>query len=373
MIYFLSLVVALVPTYLIRLKIFNIPTTFLELLIVVFLLAATSQLTGESIKKIKNLGRLNWAVGLFVLSGIISTVIAPEKTAALGQLKAFILEPVLFFYAAVITVKSNKDLNIVLRWLFASASVVALFGLIQYVTLVHLPMRFWGYGDEVRRISSLFDYPNALALFLAPVIGFFTALVISKYKLFKSQWTHWLGLALMAVSLILTFSRGALLALAITILWLLLIKSDFKKVLLTIVALACLILIIPGLRSRVALGLSDPSSMAHTELWQFSVIKISSNPILGNGLAGFATLNQGVNYPHNIFLNFWLELGLLGLTSFIAICFFVFEKHKKHPSALTFAVGVFLTVLILHGLVDAPYFKNDLSILFWFVVSLAYL
>src|SRR3989344_7613926 len=101
MIFLLSLVMVLLPTYLIRFKIFNIPTTFLELLIVVFLLAACSQLNGESIKKIKNLGRLNWAVGLFVLSGIISTMIGPEKTAALGQLKAFILEPVLFFYAAV--------------------------------------------------------------------------------------------------------------------------------------------------------------------------------------------------------------------------------------------------------------------------------
>ena len=380
MIYLLSLVMALLPTYLIRFKIFNIPTTFLELLIVVFLLAACSQLNGESIKKIKNLGRLNWAVGLFVLSGIISTIIGPEKTAALGQLKAFILEPVLFFYAAVITVKSKEDLNIVLRWLFASASLVALFGLIQYVTLVHLPMRFWGYGAEVRRISSVFDYPNALALFLAPLIGFFIALIVCDYKLLKITWIQWLGLGLMGTALILSGSRGALMAVVITLIWLLILKSGFRKTLLVIVAIGSLLLFIPSIRDRISLGLSDPSSMAHAELWQFSVIKISSTPILGNGLAGFATLNQDVNYPHNIFLNFWLELGLLGLISFLAICFFVLERYKKpalsagrHPSALTFAAGIFMTILILHGLVDVPYFKNDLSVLFWFMISLFYI
>jgi hypothetical protein len=28
-----------------------------------------------------------------------------------------------------------------------------------------------------------------------------------------------------------------------------------------------------------------------------------------------------------------------------------------------------MTVLFVHGLVDVPYFKNDLSILFWFLVA----
>jgi hypothetical protein len=45
---------------------------------------------------------------------------------------------------------------------------------------------------------------------------------------------------------------------------------------------------------------------------------------------------------------------------------------KKHPSILHLAAGMFLLAVIAHGLVDAPYFKNDLSVLFWFMVSIFY-
>ena len=29
-----------------------------------------------------------------------------------------------------------------------------------------------------------------------------------------------------------------------------------------------------------------------------------------------------------------------------------------------------MTVLLIHGLVDVPYFKNDLAVLFWIIIGL---
>ncbi|MEO8065541.1 MAG: O-antigen ligase family protein [Candidatus Doudnabacteria bacterium] len=379
MIYFVGLILALLPAYLIRFRIFGLPTTLLELLIVVFLLVSVAFINRGSIKKIKSLGRLNWAIILFVLAGIISTAVSPQHSKALGELKAFIVEPVLFFYAVILVFKSNEQLKIPLRWLLIGAGVISLFGILQYFTYINLPLRFWGTGAEVERISSFFDYPNALALYLAPLFGYFFTLMISGYRLFKNRWIEWAGLALMGIGLLLTFSRGAWLALLAS-LGLLLWQKYGKKTLVPMILVIAVLLAFPAVRNRIALGFSDPSSQAHFDLMKIGADKIAASPILGNGLYGFrTTLQQSgftgeiLNYPHNIFLNFWLEMGLLGLIAFCDIIFLSWQKSKKRPEVLTLAASVFLLTMILQGLTDVPYFKNDLSILFWFMIAVAHI
>ncbi|OGE80106.1 MAG: hypothetical protein A2660_00560 [Candidatus Doudnabacteria bacterium RIFCSPHIGHO2_01_FULL_45_18] len=387
MIQLLAGILALLPTYLVRFQILGIPTTFLEILTVIFVLVAASRANQESIKKIKNLGWLNTAIFIFVLSSIVSTIISPDKTRALGQLKALVLEPILFFYAIIISVKSKEQFYTALRWLFVSASLISLFGLLQSVSSINLPLRFWGAGTEIRRITSIFEYPNALALYLGPLIGFFATLALSKYQLFKNRWVIWAGLVLMIGALLLTFSRGAWLAVTLGLLLMSISHFGAKKTILPAMFIILIALALPTVRQRVLLGVSDASSSAHLDLIKIGVNKIIGNPVLGNGLSGFRTTQtqaqysgEILNYPHNIFLNFWLETGLLGLISFLAIFGLAWQKIKnpalpagRHPGALALASGVFLLIVLLHGLVDVPYFKNDLSVLFWFVMALIYI
>ncbi len=372
MTYFLALIIGLLPTYLIRFAFFGVPTTLLEIIIITFLFATLFQFKPDDFKKIKSLGKINYAIGLFILAGIVSTIVSPDKIKALGQLKAFIAEPVLLFYACVVIIKTKQQLDIVLRFLLATAGIISLFGLIQYVTYIHLPLRFWGTGTEVERITSFFDYPNALALFLAPLIGFYFTLWLKKYDLRLKKYLLPVCLAIMSLALVLTFSRGALFAVILIVLYLLVQEFGATKVLPVTFVAGIILVLIPSVQQRIKLGISDPSSSAHFDLWQIGIQKIVQNPIFGNGLGGFATLNQGVNYPHNIFLNFWLETGLLGLISFSWIIILAWQKAKA-SNTLTLASGVFLLIMVLHGLVDVPYFKNDLSVLFWFVISTFYI
>ena len=82
-------------------------------------------------------------------------------------------------------------------------------------------------------------------------------------------------------------------------------------------------------------------------------------------------------YPHTIVLNFWSELGLAGLALFIVIVWQFFRTLRKacydDPSrhAFTVALSAAMIVMLVHGLVDVPYFKNDLAMLFWLLVALA--
>jgi len=81
-------------------------------------------------------------------------------------------------------------------------------------------------------------------------------------------------------------------------------------------------------------------------------------------------------FPHNIVLNFWSELGLLGLLAFgwivVATALAAWRGWRRGaPEWRPLQLGVMLALLavVVHGLVDVPYFKNDLALEFWGLVA----
>jgi len=79
-------------------------------------------------------------------------------------------------------------------------------------------------------------------------------------------------------------------------------------------------------------------------------------------------------YPHNFFLNFWSETGLLGLIAILLILIKFFTDYLRTDEARRPLYLILISVMIaivVHGLVDVQYFKNDLSVLFWLVVGMS--
>lgn len=381
----LGIILALLPTYLIRFNIVGIPTTLLEVMVGLFLIGCAGYILSSEARikdaknRIKSLGSTNLAVGVFILGAIISVIISPEHTRALGQLKAFFIEPILLFYAIVIVFKDSENIRVPIKLLFWSATAISILGIIQYYTNIWLPLRFWGNGEEVKRITSVFEYPNALALYLAPIFTFFLAIVSKKWLLLKRPGTI-IGLVAMGSAILLTYSRGAWLGILAGIIILLIKQSGVPMKKWVPGAIVFLLLLSPLMYSRFKLTFHDGSSSERLSMYKIAANKIISNPLLGNGLYGFrSTLEHSnysgeiLNYPHDIILNFWLETGFLGLLGFGLIILLSVSRYRKNPSVVKLAATAFLVTLLVHGLVDAPYFKNDLSILFWFAISLFYL
>jgi O-antigen ligase len=85
-------------------------------------------------------------------------------------------------------------------------------------------------------------------------------------------------------------------------------------------------------------------------------------------------------YPHNIFLNFGSELGIAGALLFTWIIIkylFISLKSgreltqtKNTDKYLAFGLAAAMIAILIHGLVDVPYFKNDLSVMFWIIIAL---
>jgi len=165
---------------------------------------------------------------------------------------------------------------------------------------------------------------------------------------------------------------------------------------------------------------SDRSSF-HSRLmiWSSAGEIIKDNPFFGIGPGTFQEtylsyadrfsepyLEWAVPQPHNIFLAFYLQTGLIGFAGFILILFWFFHANYKlsrrspclpdrqalrkslpagqaglpvgrqdcggagiisqYPNIL---ISLMIYILV-HGLVDATYWKNDLSLMFWLIIGL---
>src|SRR3990167_663538 len=117
-------------------------------------------------------------------------------------------------------------------------------------------------------------------------------------------------------------------------------------------------------------------------IWQSAGKMIADNPLFGIGLGRFQEvyleyqkyfppyLEWAVPQPHNLYLAVWLQTGLLGLFGFILLItrsVYILIKNKSRESALLLGL---LTLYLIYGLFDTPFFKTDLAFSFWLVIAL---
>lgn len=87
-------------------------------------------------------------------------------------------------------------------------------------------------------------------------------------------------------------------------------------------------------KSQIGQLTEDGSLNARLIAWQISLERIKENPVFGVGFGGFRTYYKSdlplwMKYPHNILLEFSLELGLAGLSIFILIMFLIIKGTLK--------------------------------------------
>ncbi|MBI4281762.1 O-antigen ligase family protein [Candidatus Uhrbacteria bacterium] len=450
--YALLAIITLLPTYLIRFHIGAIPTTLLEILLLsTFLfwclqkiiqytkersgaipLSGVDDGSGHGVLRPRSederrrkavsdhAGEANEARGnaqgrsfilpiiLFILAGIISIFIAPDTRAALGLFRAYIIEPILFFIMFTDTLNHSPrsgsgqagwptvwhDVTIALS---LSALGVALPAIYQEWNPIGIPNIHWA-AAETRRVTSWYGFPNAIGLFLAPLIPFFVAQLFKKQKLLARG--YWLVATIASLAaIVFAHSEGALFALAfVTII----AGPAHERTRLWTATLALLFALAifynPGWYSYMhdQLTLQNDSGKVRRIQWQETAQMLrdistplgAGRPLLGAGLAGYpktfapyhkATYIEIYQYPHNILLNFWSELGLLGLLSFFWLIVVFYKKilyHKKSLEIrnwkLEIAALAAMAIILIHGLVDVPYFKNDLAIFFWLLLALTF-
>jgi putative inorganic carbon (hco3(-)) transporter len=381
-----ALTCALTPAYILRWHIGFYPSTVLEVAVVLTVAAfAFESWRLGSMPSLRSPFTLPAAI--FIVACAISVIVAPDRRAALGIYRAYIIEPIAFFFVVGSVVRTVRQASLVLAGLALAGVVVAVANSVVVLNaILHHTL-----NPAVPAPVVIYTNPNDVALFLVPLIAIAGSIVL--YSADRTERLAGAAFAVIAsLATLLSFSRGGYLALAAVALGLA-ISHRRRWRLLAIAAVGAVVLIlIPPIHHRLAVEV-DFSNGSNTlvgrfELWRVSLHMLSQHILFGVGLSGFAqviapywnpTHTDRFIYPHNIVLTFWSETGLLGLAAFAWIMVTGFVQGWKgwRTSAagwrpIELGIVLALVAVITHGLVDVPYFKNDLSLEFWALLGLAW-
>jgi len=332
------------------------------------------------------------------------------------------------------TNKPHNDKGWIWRGLFLSIAIVTIllgvYAIFQYLTGWGIPSP-WDV-EAMRRATGIFGYPNGLSLFIVPfgVVSLISFVQRTMYNVQRFGWDSILFLIATVsagIATTLAKSMGGILAFGAGVVLTLII---YKKTRVIGIVLTVLGVLGAGLVAwqiygtelhpeTIEDGLASSkkwSSSVRVIIWKESFEIIKDNPIFGTGLRSFktailpyhtATWMETFPHPHNIFLMLWIETGILGLLAFVwLIGTWVYivlrptsppdrasgrrqSSHvngaKDERSATAKATAdmratwdvrrivwlIPLVVILVHGMVDMPYFKNDLAIQFFLLAALA--
>jgi O-antigen ligase len=422
------------PSYQIRFQLFGLPLTVLEIMILAsfavwFLLHTRFKKFIRGKYNFKNFmqarkNRLKYPfakeiVGVLIIS-VLALFVAGFSDAAMGIWKAYFFEPIMVFIL-LLNVFQRSPHKIV--WsLTISAFLVSIIAITQRATGWFEVAEFWP------RATGPFPYPNALGLYLGPLTLVMIGWFFSQYKIFSRVFDYrrvfLLSTIVLSVGAIaLAQSEGALAAVIAGLVVVGLLGG--KKLRITtlgfVVIFTALVFITPITREYAIekITLRDLSGEIRKQQWRETWAMLRDGRIItGTGLSGYqkavkpfhqegiffnkdkdpdfqrkVVFNEAYHkahwqpveiyfYPHNIFLNFWTELGILGalLFTWIIIKYSILgiklsrkiaqnKQGKTRIEYLVFGLVGAMIVVVIHGLVDVPYFKNDLAVMFWVMLA----
>ncbi len=395
----------LFPLYLFRGSFSGIPVTLPEVVLGVLFVWFLLQILGQG-RELRLRSGLSewklWPVFLFLVAAVLGVLVVfwggdsavpvmvdgtefPGQIKALGILKGWILAPLLYFVMARGVFREKPSLiPLALRTLLVSGVFLSLLALQQVWNGEYLTLD--------GRASGPFESANYLSLYLGPLV-LYSILAFKESS--KKVERIFLGLAggICLLGLYFTYSYAAWLALfaGLALAVLLFVRKKGKRAFWMTLS----VLIVVGLGVVLSeLGTEKfaqfleygerSSSSVRMQVYEISLALIRENPLFGIGLGQFEQQYQEVAarvlgeapfewnmlHPHNVFLAFWLNMGLAGLIAFVWLCgksllWLTEEDKKERPIA-----ALMLVVILVHGLFDTPYFKNDLAFQFWLLMAI---
>lgn len=352
------------------------------------------------------LGAFAVPASLMLLAGAVSLLVADYPHLALRELRLLVLEPVAYYFLARAALRGPRDGLALAGAFLAGASAAA--GLALAQTLL-------GQGlvaaEGVARAAALYPSPNNLALLLGRAVPLAVALALYPPHPPRRPTPAPMGAgghvfsgaaALCGLALYFTFSRGAWLAtaLALAVLlvpWLLRLPAPRRRQVITWAVLGGvpLLLVAGVLAMRVerfaSLLAPEGTAWLRLYLWQSSLAMIRDHPLWGVGLDQFlyhypsymhpaAWREPNLSHPHNIVLDFWLRLGLLGVVA-LGWTGWTFVRRARPALVVALAQGgrtgglmlgavAAAVAMLVHGLLDNSYFVIDLAYAYWIVLLL---
>ena len=327
---------------------------------------------------------------ILLFSGIFSA-------GGVGSLTAAIMSVILMlgYFLVVNLMRTAKWIKRCVSSLVLSSIIVAVIGVFEYLFgELNLSWLDRNYFPNIKgRVVSLFENSNVLGTYLIMVFPLALFLFVRQTKSGYKKFLFLGCVALLACN-ILTWSRGAWLAMLIScsVFFLIYSKKTFRFLVVFGLAIPLLPTILPDnvVTRFLSIGdLADTSTMYRVYTWKGTLSAIKEHLFEGVGYGTEAyqsvypsyayTGMEGAEHSHSLFLQVLFAMGICGLIVLIAVLLFSFQQssefiryEKNEESRLMVAAALSsLIAAIVMGLVDYIWYNYRVFFLFWIILALA--
>jgi putative inorganic carbon (hco3(-)) transporter len=306
---------------------------------------------------------------------------------------------VCFYYVVIDWCQTEDNTRTLLKVLMASTIVVGVFGLWQALTGGYTALYDFLYPiqDEIAqipawegRITSFLEHYNGLAGYLNLVIPFCLAFAMGGTDPVLRTLSRW-SLALAGIALLLTQSRGGLVAFVAILLVHVCFSAQDRKTRVRRVAIAlvaCLLIAaVAGFFFQRLTEIDDFTAVSRLAIWGGAFTVFARSPVLGTGFGNLHGLMGGLlNLPdgwtgdaHNLYLELLAETGVIGFLVFGLLIILAMRtalrqlrRTENHFNKMT-ALAIFAAICgaLVHGMVDYLFHTTpQVTALFFLVLGL---
>ena len=291
------------------------------------------------------------------------------------------------FFVAKDAIDTEEKLDFVLWVLVSMGALIALYAVYQYIVGVEMDAA-WVDAEsfEIKtRAYATFSNPNVLGEYLI-LVGSLAAGLIWKMRNIVGKLYYTACFGVICLGLVATGSRGAMLGLMFSA-GLFVLLSEKRLIPLGIVLLLLMPFILPaGLWARLAssVTMSDSSSLYRMSIYSASWDIMKHYWQTGIGIGAFNQIYplfslEAANayHAHNLFLQEFIELGIVGFSIMVLLfgCFFqkLYSSMRVVPKRFKFLLGAVFggfAGLLLQGITDHLWFDYRIVLFFWCFIGL---
>jgi len=293
------------------------------------------------------------------------------------------------FYSAAKLFRDSKTIKLVLISIIISTLMLSLLGIYQYFFVKVPTAAAWvdakQFPELSTRVYATLENPNVLGEYLGLAIPFLAGFFFASNK-FRQKVLLLATVGMLTLCLVLTFSRGAWLGLAVSVFVFALLKEPRLIVLIVILALLAPMFLPPVVMNRIASigSLEDSSNAYRITIWIAALRMIKDYWLtgVGLGLSAFARVYReymiagaSAIHAHNLYLEICLELGVVGILSLLWMVFRAFSEalsNMKSDKSSYLAAGILAGIAghLFHGLFDYVWYSPRIVMAFWMYLGL---
>lgn len=317
---------------------YNLPINLTALisLFLIFLGITTILSCWNKIRKLP----LRYIILIYIIYILISIFWSNDLEASLIGIVYFLVP----FFAYIITYcHFNKKEDVFsLSWAaIISSTIPIIIGFSQMIA----GQLYYEPDSSLGRITSTFVHPNLYGLYLFVIFAILTSFYFAKknQKILNNKIII-IFLLFILLSLLFSYSRVAWVATFLFIILITVIKKELIIFFSSAIPIITLIAFsIEKIKFRILKTFSNArysSWSTRKRIWKVAWEEIIKKPILGNGVGTSEKVIEkaknwrgGTSLPHNDFILYWLEMGIIGLFLFLAYTlgaiYYIFKKFQE--------------------------------------------